>query len=200
MIRDKRAFRSVLRDLRSWVQKAAIPREDEFIERDYLPDDLVADMAEQGFFGWSIPEEFRGSGFTTEELILAAMELSYAATAIRARVGTNTGIGSEAILVDGTEDQKRRFLPRLASGEITGCFALTELEAGSDAAAIKTTARLDGDDFIIEGTKTFITNAPISDLFTVFARTDPDDPTHPGISAFLVERDTPGLETGSPGR
>ena len=102
-----------------------------------------------------------------------AFELSQASVAFRARVGTNTGIGSEALVADGTEAQKRRYLPRLASGELTGAFALTEPDAGSDATAVRTTARRDGDHYVLDGSKCFITNAPIAGLFTVMARTDP---------------------------
>lgn len=137
---------------------------------------------------------------TTEELVLAAMELSQASVAFRARVGTNTGIGSEALVADGTQMQKDRFLPRLARGELTGAFALTEPQAGSDATALQTRAVRDGDHYVLNGTKCFITNAPVAGLFTVMARTDPDDPTARGITAFLVERDTPGLSTGAPYR
>jgi acyl-CoA dehydrogenase len=124
------------------------------------------------------------------------MELSQCSVAFRARVGTNTGIGSEALVADGTADQKSRYLPRLASGEWTGAFALTEPDAGSDASALRTSARRDGDHYVLNGTKCFITNAPIADLFTVMARTDPDDLSARGVTAFLVERTTPGLSTG----
>src|SRR5690606_21722088 len=122
-------------------------------------------MKRRGYFGWSIPEEFGGAGLTTEELVLAAMELSQASVAFRARVGTNTGIGSEALVADGTPEQKRKYLPRMASGEITGCLALTEPEAGSDAVALQTSAVRDGDHYVLNGTKCFITNAPIAGLF-----------------------------------
>jgi acyl-CoA dehydrogenase len=135
---------------------------------------------------------------TTEELVLAAMEISQCSVAFRARVGTNTGIGSEALVADGSEAQKEKYLPRLARGEITGCFAITEPDAGSDAASLKTSARKEGNDFILNGTKCFITNAPISDLFTVMARTDQSKPKADGVSAFLIERNTPGLTVGSP--
>lgn len=198
MIRGQTNFSAFLIDLRAWVRDTAIPREAEIAETNHVPDDLVADMAARGFFGWSIPEDYGGAGFSTEELVLAAMELSYASTAVRARVGTNTGIGSEALVVDGTEAQKQAYLPRLARGEITGCFALTEKAAGSEATALTTAAVRDGDGYVINGEKAFITNAPIAGLFTVFARTDPDEPGHRGISAFLVERETPGLVTGAP--
>jgi acyl-CoA dehydrogenase len=149
-------------------------------------------------FGYSIPEQYGGLGMTTEELVLAAMQLSQCSVAFRARVGTNTGIGSEGLVADGTPEQKQRYLPELASGRMTGSFALTEPEAGSDATALQTTARRKGDHYVLNGTKCFITNAPIADLFTVMARTDPNNPKASGISAFLVERTTPGLTTGQP--
>lgn len=200
MIRDAEAFEAFLSTLRRFVREVLVPREAEVAERDLVPDDLVARMAEQGMFGWSIPEEYGGTGMSTEELVLAAMELSQCSVAFRARVGTNTGIGSEALVADGTPEQRRAYLPRLASGEITGSFALTEPDAGSDATALRSTARREGDVYVLDGTKCFITNAPIAGLFTVMARTDPAGKGAGSISAFLVERDTPGLSTGNPYR
>jgi acyl-CoA dehydrogenase len=200
MIRDPSTFQQTLADLRRYVCERLIPREAEVERDDQVPADLVDEMARRGFFGWSIPEAWGGAGMTTEELVLAAMELSQASVAFRARVGTNTGIGSEALVADGTQMQKDRFLPRLARGELTGAFALTEPQAGSDATALQTRAVRDGDHYVLNGTKCFITNAPVAGLFTVMARTDPDDPTARGITAFLVERDTPGLSTGAPYR
>ncbi|MBO9642272.1 MAG: acyl-CoA dehydrogenase family protein [Pseudacidovorax sp.] len=200
MIRDPAAFDETLQSLRRYVRERLIPREAEVEARDEVPTDLVEDMARLGFFGWSIPEAWGGMGMTTEELVLAAMELSQASVAFRARVGTNTGIGSEALVADGTPAQKDRYLPLLASGQLTGAFALTEPEAGSDATALKTTAVRDGDHYVLNGTKCFITNAPIAGLFTVMARTDPQDASARGISAFLVERDMPGLSTAAPYR
>ena len=200
MIRDPEAFSGALEALRRHVRERLIPREREVERLDEVPDDLVAEMAAMGLFGYSIPEAYGGAGMTTEELVLAAIELSQASVAFRARVGTNTGIGSEALVADGTPAQRERYLPRMARGELTGAFALTEPEAGSDATALKTTARRDGDHYILDGTKCFITNAPIAGLFTVMARTDPNDPSARGISAFLVERETPGLTTGKPYR
>ena len=200
MIRDPEAFSGALEALRRHVRERLIPREREVERLDEVPDDLVAEMAAMGLFGYSIPEAYGGAGMTTEELVLAAIELSQASVAFRARVGTNTGIGSEALVADGTPAQRERYLPRMARGELTGAFALTEPEAGSDATALKTTARRDGDHYVLDGTKCFITNAPIAGLFTVMARTDPNDPSARGISAFLVERETPGLTTGKPYR
>ncbi|WP_019451515.1 acyl-CoA dehydrogenase family protein [Cupriavidus sp. BIS7] len=198
MIRDPEAFDPFLQALRRFVREKLVPREAEVAERDEVPQDIVDAMAAQGMFGYSIPEQYGGAGMTTEELVLAAMELSQCSVAFRARVGTNTGIGSEALVADGTPEQKQRYLPLLASGEVTGSFALTEPDAGSDATALTTSAVRDGDDYILNGTKCFITNAPIAGLFTVMARTDPANPSAGGISAFFVPRDTPGLTTGRP--
>ncbi|CUR45957.1 acyl-CoA dehydrogenase family protein [Alloalcanivorax xenomutans] len=198
MIRDPESFQIFLNEIRRWVKEVAMPAEARVEAEDQIPEELVEQMRDLGFFGWSIPEQFGGAGLTAEELVLAAMELSQCATAFRARVGTNTGIGSEALVADGTEEQKARYLPSLASGEVTGCFALTEPEAGSQATALRTRAVRDGDEYILNGSKCFITNAPIAGLFTVMARTDPEDLSAKGISAFIVEGDTPGLSVGNP--
>jgi acyl-CoA dehydrogenase len=200
MIRDPEVFDPFLQALQRFVRERLGPREAEVAERDEVPGDIVDAMAAQGMFGYSIPEEYGGAGMTTEELVLAAMVLSQCSVAFRARVGTNTGIGSEALVADGTPAQKRRYLPLLASGEVTGAFALTEPEAGSDATALQTSARRDGDHYVLNGTKCFITNAPLAGLFTVMARTDPDTAGAAGISAFIIPRDTPGLTTGAPYR
>jgi len=200
MIRDAEGFNTFLNELRRFVRQRLIPHEKAVMESDDVPAEIVREMAAQGMFGYSIPEEFGGAGMTTEELVLAAMELSQCSVAFRARVGTNTGIGSEALVADGTPEQKKRYLPMLASGEVTGCFALTEPEAGSEATALRSTARRDGDVYVLNGTKCFITNAPIAGLFTVMARTNPAEFGAAGISAFIVERDTPGLSTGTPYR
>jgi acyl-CoA dehydrogenase len=198
MTRTPSHFDSMLADVARFVREEAMPRENEIEKADAVPADLVERMRELGYFGWSIPRDFGGAGLSTEQLVRGAFELSQASVAFRARVGTNTGIGSEALVADGTDAQKQRYLPRLASGELTGAFALTEADAGSDATALRTTARRDGDHYILDGSKCFITNAPIADLFTVMARTDPDTPGASGISAFLVERGMAGLSTSAP--
>jgi len=200
MIRNRNKLDALLADVHQWVRAVAHPAEDRVAAEDRVPDEVVAGMAKRGYFGWSIPEHYGGLGLTTEELVMAAMELSQCAVAFRARVGTNTGIGSEALVADGTPDQKAEYLPRLASGEWTGSFALTEPEAGSDAAALTTTARRDGGDYLLNGMKCYITNAPIADCFTVMARTDPDTPGARGVSAFIVERGMGGLATSAPYR
>ena len=200
MVRDETSFGQFLNATRRFVRDKAIPREAEVEQSDAIPADLVETMRRGGFFGWSIPESYGGAGLTTEELVLAAIELSQCAVAFRARVGTNTGIGSEGIVLDGTDEQKRRYLPRLASGEWTSCLAITEPEAGSEASNVRTIARRDGDSFILDGEKRYITNAPIADVFTITARTEPGSKGAKGVSAFIVERGTPGLSTGKPYR
>lgn len=198
MIRNEASHTALLARVREWVREVARPAEARVADTGEIDDEIVESMRKEGFFGWSIPENYGGAGMSAEELVLAAMELSQCSTAFRARVGTNTGIGSEALIVDGTDEQKQRYLPQLANGTMTGCFALTEENAGSDATNIETMARKDGDSWVIDGAKRFITNAPIADLFTVLARTDTDSEGAQGISAFLVEAGTPGLRPGKP--
>lgn len=200
MIRNPEQFEGFLADVRAWVRGYAIPNEARVASGEYMPKDISEEMARRGYFGWSIPEEFGGAGLTAEELVLGALEISQASVAFRAHVGTNTGIGSEALVVDGTDEQKRKYLPKMARGELIGCLAATEPDAGSDLTALKTTARRDGDFYVLNGTKAFITNAPVADLFTVMARTDESNPGAGGVSAFIVERDSPGLRTGAPYR
>ncbi|MFS2167156.1 acyl-CoA dehydrogenase family protein [Variovorax sp. Varisp62] len=200
MIRDSEKFQAMLAEVRGFIHDECLPLEEQVDRDDLIPEPVVQRMREIGLFGHSIPEAFGGAGLTTEELTLVNLEVSQVATAFRARFGGNTGIASESLVVDGTPEQQRHYLPRLASGELTGCFALTEPEAGSDATAQKTVAVRDGDSFVITGQKCFITNAPIANLFTVFARTDPNAKGAAGISAFLVERGVPGLSTSQPYR
>lgn len=197
MIRNPEAFHSLLAEVRRFVRAECIPIETLVDQQDEIPEAVVQRMRELGLFGHSIPEAYGGAGLTSEELTLVNIEVSQAATAFRARFGGNTGIASESLIVDGTEEQKQRYLPRLASGEMTGCFALTEPDAGSDATALSTLAIRDGDGdgYVINGRKCFITNAPIADLFTVFARTDPAAKGAASVTAFFVERGTPGLST-----
>lgn len=200
MIRDTQKFSTLLAEVRRFVRTECLPLEEEIDRNDEIPEPLVQRMREVGLFGHSIPEAYGGAGLSTEELALVNIEVSQVATTFRARFGGNTGIASESILVDGTPAQKQHYLPQLASGALTGCFALTEPQAGSDATALKTVAVRNGDGYVITGSKCFITNAPIANLFTVFARTDPHAKGASGITAFLVERGTPGLFTSEPYR
>jgi acyl-CoA dehydrogenase len=195
MIRNPEEFALLLAEVRQFVRDECIPVEAQVDQTDVIPQPLVERMRQIGLFGHSIPEAYGGKGLTSEELSLVNIEVSQCATTFRARFGGNTGIASESLVVDGTTAQKERYLPLLASGAVTGCFALTEPDAGSDATAQKTIAERAGDDYLITGRKCFITNAPIADLFTVFARTDPQGKGAKGITAFLVERGAHGLST-----
>ncbi len=195
MIRNPEAINALLAEVRTFMREACIPLEQQIDQTGVIPKPLVDRMRALGLFGHSIPEQYGGAGLTTEELALVNMEVSQAATVFRARFGGNTGIASEALVVDGTQEQKARYLPLLASGEVTGCFALTEANAGSDATNLATTARREGDSYVLNGRKCFITNAPLANLFTVFARTEPGTTGARGITAFLIERGTPGLST-----
>jgi len=199
MIRDIPHFEALRADIRAFVRERWHPLEEQVSRDNDIPPDMVDELRRKGYFGWSIPEAYGGLGLTTEELVLCAMELSQSSVALRARVGTNTGIGSEALVADGTEAQKQRWLPRMATGELTGCLALTETEAGSEASNVQTTARREGEHYVLNGSKRFITNAPVADVFTVIARTEDGSKGSKGVSAFLVERG-PGLTTGAPYR
>lgn len=189
------AFDALLGEVRQFITEHCIPLEQQIDREDRIPEPLVERMRALGLFGHSIPRAYGGAGLNTEQLARVNIAVSQAATTFRARFGGNTGIASESLVVDGTPQQKQAWLPRLASGEVTGCFALTEPNAGSDATALQTVAERDGDDYVLTGTKCFITNAPIAGLFTVFARTEAGSTGAKGISAFLVERGTPGLST-----
>lgn len=196
MIRDQQTLEQLLSTIRSFVKNTLRPLEHEVDETDAIPDHIVQQMKELGLFGLTIPEEYGGLGITMEEEVLVAFELGQTSAAFRSLIGTNNGIGSSGIIIDGTEEQKQKYLPAYASGEIIGSFCLTEPDSGSDAAALKTSAFKDGDYYILNGTKRFITNAPRASTFTVMARTNPDIKGAGGISAFLVEAGTVGLTLG----
>jgi len=196
MIRDQETLNLLKDSIARFVREVLIPHEDIVAELDAIPAGIVGQMRELGLFGLCIPEEYGGLALTMEEEVLVAMELAYASPAFRSLVGTNNGIGAQGIVIDGTPEQKAAWLPRLASGEIIGSFALTEPDSGSDAASLRTTARRIGDHYVIDGVKRFITNAPEAGVFTVMARTDQGRKDAGAISAFLVERGTPGLSLG----
>jgi len=196
MIRDQETLNQLVDTVARFVRERLVPNEALVADEDRIPEDIVAELRRLGLFGMSVPEEYGGLGLTMEEEVTIGFELGQTSPAFRSMLGTNNGIGSQGIVLDGTEEQKRRWLPRLASGEIIGSFALTEPEAGSDAASLRTSAVRDGDHYRLNGAKRFITNAPEAGLFTVMARTDPADKGAGGITAFLVEAGTPGLSLG----
>ncbi|HEY2750629.1 acyl-CoA dehydrogenase family protein [Phenylobacterium sp.] len=184
--------------VRRFVSERLRPLEAKVAEDDAMPPELVEEMKGLGLFGLSIPEAYGGLDLSMEDECLVAIELGRTSPAFRSTFGTNVGIGSQGLVMFGTEAQKQKYLPGIASGEIITSFALTEPEAGSDSANVQTRAVLDGDCYVLNGSKRFITNANKADLFTVMARSDPSKAGAGGVSAFLVERTLPGLSVGKP--
>jgi acyl-CoA dehydrogenase len=198
MAHDPATLEQLVDTVARFVRERLRPNEQRLADEDAVPPEIVQEMRDLGLFGLSIPEEYGGIGLDMSEEVLVAFELGRTSPAFRSLIGTNNGIGSQGLIMDGTEAQKAKYLPRLAAGELVSSFALTEPDAGSDAASLKTTARREGDHYVLNGTKRFITNAPQAGIFTVMARTDPSIPGAGGISAFLVEAGTPGLSIGRP--
>ncbi|MFH1872414.1 MAG: acyl-CoA dehydrogenase family protein [Pseudomonadota bacterium] len=196
MIRDPDTFNALIDTVSRFVRERLVPAEALVAESDEIPADIVAEMKAMGLFGLTIPEEYGGLGVTMEEEALLMIEMGKTSPAFRSLFGTTVGIGSQGILMDGTPEQKAAWLPRLASGACIASFALTEPETGSDAASLRTTAILDGDHYVVNGTKRFITNAPYADIFTLMARTDPAIKGAGGVSAFIVDAKSPGISLG----
>lgn len=196
MIRDEEALNALLDMVGRFTRETLIPAEREVEETDEIPAAIQKQMREMGLFGLTVPEEYGGLGLTMEEEALTIMELTHASCVFRSLIGTTVGIGSQGIVMDGTEAQKAEFLPPLATGEKIAAFALTEPDNGSDAAGIRTRAVRDGDHFVVNGAKRYITNAPEAALFTLMARTNPDDKGAGGVTAFIVDADTPGITVG----
>ncbi|MFN4025774.1 MAG: acyl-CoA dehydrogenase family protein [Hyphomonas sp.] len=195
---DAETRAALIEQVRRFVTETCVPVEAQVGEEDAVPQHVVDAMKELGLFGIAVPEAYGGLDLDMETECLVAMELGQTSPAFRSVAGTNIGIGSQALVLFGTEAQKAKWLPGVASGHLIASFALTEPEAGSDAAGLKTKAVRDGDHYILNGTKRYITNANKADLFTVMARTNQDEPGARGVSAFVVERDTPGLSVGKP--
>lgn len=189
-------LRLMVDTIRRFVKQDLEPVSQQVEDEDRIPEDIVRKMRDLGLFGLSIPEEYGGLGLGALGECLVYEELAKTNAAFRSRIGTSNGIGSMGILYDGTEEQKQNYLPRIACGEWTSCFALTEPEAGSDAANIQTFAERQGDEFIINGRKQFITNGDIADLATVVVLTDKDKRSRGGITAFAIEKGTPGFTVG----
>jgi acyl-CoA dehydrogenase len=195
---DAETFEMFRSTIRRFVDERLIPAEDEVEENDAVPAGIVAQMKEMGLFGISVPEEYGGLGCTIAEEAAIMRELTRASLSFRSVIGTTVGIGSQGIVIDGTEEQKREWLPKLAAGDAIASFGLTEPEAGSDAASLRTVAVRDGDNYRITGTKRYITNATRANMFTLMARTEPDAKGAAGISAFILPADTPGITLGKP--
>ena len=189
-------FADVLKQITEFVRERVVPRELEILATDAIPDDLRRQAAEMGLFGYAIPEKWGGLGLDLVQDVEIAMALGYTTLSFRSMFGTNNGIAGQVLVGFGTQEQQERWLPGIASGEVVASFALTEVGAGSNPAGLRTSATRDGDGWVIEGTKQFITNATTAGLFVVFARTAPATETSTGIAVFLVPADTPGLEVG----
>jgi acyl-CoA dehydrogenase len=194
---DADTLDQLLKTVRRFVKERLVPNEKRLEEEDRVPPEIIDEMRTLGLFGMSTPAEYGGLGLSMEDEVRTNFELGQTSLAFRSLIATNNGIGSQAILLDGTDDQKDRYLGRLASGELIGAFALTEPEAGSDAGSLRTTARKDGQHYVLDGTKRFITNAPEAGIFTVLARTGAQDAGSAGISAFVVEAGTKGIKLGA---
>lgn len=184
--------------VRRFAREVLVPAEPQVEEEDEIPAAIVAQLKEFGLFGMTIPREYGGLGLSMYEEARVVFEIGYASPVFRSYFGTSNGVGTLGILIDGTEAQRRRYLPRVASGELMASFCLTEPDAGSDAAALVTRAKREGEHYVLDGTKRFTTNSPQAGLFTVYARTAPKAAGIGGISAFLVERDTPGITVATP--
>jgi len=196
MIRDQETLDALLDSVRRFVRERLVPAENEVAETDAVPPAIVDEMRRMGLFGLTIPEAYGGLELTMEEEVRVLFELCRTSPVFRSVIGSTVGIGSQGILMDGTPEQKAQYLPRLARGELISSFALTEPEAGSDAASLRTMALRDGDHYVLSGTKRFITNAPQAGLLTVMARTDPASKGAGGVSAFIVDTRSPGISYG----
>ncbi len=186
----------VLDSVRDFIRTEVVPQEERIDAEDAVPERIVAQCKEMGLYGFTIPEQYGGLGLTASQEVRLAFELGWTTPALRSLFGTNNGIAGHVLLEGGTEEQKKQWLPRLASGEVTASFGLTEADAGSDPSSLTTRAVRDGDGWVLNGSKRYITNSPVADVIMVFARTDPDAPGNRGISTFLVPKGTPGLSVG----
>src|SRR5580698_8117433 len=188
-------FKEIVVAVRRLVREHVVPREDEIERNDEIPADLRRKAVEMGLFGYALPQEYGGLAASLTEDVQLAFEFGYTTPAFRSMFGTNNGIAGKVLADAGTPEQRAVWLPRLAGGAVAS-FALTEPEAGSDPSGLRTRAVSDGGDWVISGTKRFITNAPLADLFVVFARTAPDARGTRGISVFLVDATLPGVQVG----
>jgi acyl-CoA dehydrogenase len=200
MIRDEETTQALVDTVARFVRERLVPLEFQVAEDDAIPPEVVQEMREMGLFGLTIPEAHGGLGLTMEEEVRVLLELGKTSPAFRSVIGTTVGIGSQGIVFDGTPEQQAQWLPKLATGEMIASFALTEPGAGSDAASLRTTAIRDGEHYVVNGTKRYITNAPQAGLFTLMARTDPSNKGAAGVSAFIVDAKSPGISLGKPDR
>ena len=186
-------FDELLSLLRGFVRREVLPAEAGIDETDEIPARLITQAKEMGLYGYALPAEYGGLGLSVTQQVRVAIELGYASPAFRSLFGTNNGIAGQVLVAAGTAEQRKQWLPQLASGEVVASFALTEPDAVSDPSRLSTTARAADRGWIIDGLKRYITNAPAADMFLVFARTDPEAPPGKGIGVFIVPAGTPGV-------
>jgi acyl-CoA dehydrogenase len=198
---DEESMRLLRDSVRRFTRERLVPQEDRVAKEGSIPPEVVAEMRDMGLFGVSIPPEYGGLGLSVLQEVELVIELTWASAAFRSLLAMNMGVGSQAIYMDGTLAQRETWLPRIASGELIAGFALTEPDSGSDSASLRTRAVREGDHYVINGSKRFISNAPQAGVFTVMARTQAERlPGNAHISAFIVAADTPGLRVGEPDR
>lgn len=186
-------FEPILAHVRRWIRTRVVPREAEIADTDAIPEELRQQAKDMGLFGYAIPQQWGGLGLDLAQDVELALEFGYTSLAVRSMFGTNNGIAGQVLVNFGTDRQKSRWLERIASGAVVASFALTEPGAGSNPAGLRTRAVADGDDWVIDGEKCFITNAQLANLFVTFARIRPTGANDPTIAVFLVPADTPGV-------
>jgi len=183
------------RMVRDFAEKEIAPEVARMEAEDRFPIEVIKKMGELGLMGIPVPEAYGGSGMDYMSYIIAIHEIAKISATVGVILSVHTSVGTNPILYFGTEAQKQKYIPKLARGEWIGAFALTEPNAGSDAAALSTRAVRQGDHYVLNGSKIFITNGGAADVFIVFAKTEPEQGSR-GITAFIVERDTPGFTMG----
>lgn len=193
MSKSSETIEQLAETVRRFTREQLVPAEPQVEEEDEVPPGIISQLKELGLFGMTIPEHYGGLGLSMYEEARVVFEIAYASVVFRSYFGTSNGVGTLGILIDGTEEQRQKYLPSIARGDLIASFCLTEPGAGSDVAAVETKAVRDGNSYIINGSKRFTTNSPHAGIFTVFARTAPKSQGREGISAFLVERGTPGI-------
>jgi alkylation response protein AidB-like acyl-CoA dehydrogenase len=185
--------RLLRQSIRDFALSEIAPHAQRWDREERFPAELVPKLAAMGLLGIRIPEEYGGSGMDTRAYAICVEEIARVDGSVALTVASHNGLGTGHLLGFGSEELKRKYLPKAATGDCLAAWALTEPGSGSDAAALRTTARRDGDCWVIDGTKTFITQGSVGGFCIVLARTDPAAAKHAGITAFLVERETPGF-------
>jgi isovaleryl-CoA dehydrogenase len=184
--------RIVQRNVHQFMVKEIEPITEQIDREDQFPPGIWKKLGDLGFLGVTVDEKYGGSGFDLLTAVLVIEQMGRTCPALAVSYGAHANLCADNLSRNANEEQKKKYLPGLCAGELVGCLALTEPNAGSDAVSIRTTARKDGDDFLLNGSKMFITNAPVGDVFLTYAKTEPDKRSK-GITAFVVEKGFPGV-------